>query len=121
VRPASIEEFAAANSPGGTVEVQTGAWNVGTTSGYDFSQWAGTSTQLTAVEEIWTVRRLFAEISEAHRNAPPNAVARKLGQARNAILEAETSCYLFWGDSWIPKLREHTAAARRILDEIRSD
>jgi alpha-amylase/alpha-mannosidase (GH57 family) len=120
IRPASIEEFAAANPPNGAVEVRTGAWNVGTTSGYDFSQWAGSSTQRQALEEIWRLRRLFGELNGAQKNGPPDALARKLDQAREAILKAETSCYLFWGESWVPKLYEQTAVARRILDEIRS-
>jgi hypothetical protein len=42
-----------------------------------------------------------------------------LGRARENILKAETSCYLFWGESWIPKLYEHTGTARRSLEEIR--
>ncbi len=120
IRPGFIEEFAASNPPRGVAEVRTGAWNVGTTSGYDFSQWAGSSSQRQALEEVWTLRRLYGEVAGAVRNGETEAVARKLGQAKDAILKAETSCYLFWGDAWIPKLHEQTGAARRILNEIRS-
>ncbi len=118
VRPVSIDEFARANPPEGPVEVRTGAWNVGSTSGYDFSQWAGSSAQREAIEELWQLRQRLGEISTAgghERTASP-----KLDQAREAILRAETSCYLFWGDSWIPKLYEQTSIARRAIDEIRS-
>jgi len=120
VRPASIEEFEGANPPRGLVDVRTGAWNVGTTSGYDFSQWAGSSTQREALEEVWELRRLLGEVAAGLDDVPPKALARKLDEAKDAILEAETSCYLFWGDAWIPKLHEQTGVARRILDEIRS-
>jgi alpha-amylase/alpha-mannosidase (GH57 family) len=117
IRPTSIEEFAAANPPRDTAQVQTGAWNVGTTSGYDFSQWAGSSTQREALEEVWTLRRLFEEVAGALKD---DGRKLKLEQAKEAILKAETSCYLFWGDAWIPKLHEQTNVARRILDEIRA-
>ena len=117
LRPVSIEEFASGSASGALVDVRTGAWNVGTTSGYDFAQWDGSSSQRNAIEEIWTLRRLFGEVSGSHKGTRPE----QLDQARNAILQAETSCYLFWGDSWIPKLRQQTAVARRILDEIRSE
>jgi hypothetical protein len=33
------------------------------------------------------------------------------------ILEAETSCFLFWGDSWIPHLHARTHDASLALDE----
>jgi alpha-amylase/alpha-mannosidase (GH57 family) len=114
IRPVSIEEFAAAAPPSGTVDVRTGAWNVGSTSGYDFSQWAGSSSQRNALEEVWSLRRAYGELARNYKNGHPEALDR----AKEAILRAETSCYLFWGDSWIPKLYEQTAAARRLLDEV---
>jgi alpha-amylase/alpha-mannosidase (GH57 family) len=113
IRPISIEEYAAAAPPTGTVDVRTGAWNVGSTSGYDFSQWAGSSSQRKAMEEIWNLRRVYGELAKSRKDGDCEA----LSQAREAILRAETSCYLFWGDSWIPKLYEQTAIARRLLDE----
>jgi hypothetical protein len=42
---------------------------------------------------------------------------RKLDHARHLILEAETSCFLFWGDSWVPKVYERTGPARQLLRE----
>ena len=116
IRPTSIHEFVAANPPTGTVEVQTGAWNVGSTSGYDFSQWAGSGSQRKALEELWQVSRTYHEM---RGNSASHAVEEELSQAGEEILRAETSCYLFWGESWIPKLYEHTNKARRLLEEIR--
>ncbi len=117
IRPTSIDEFSAANPPIGTVEVQTGAWNVGSTSGYDFSQWAGSTTQRKALEELWQVSRIYHEM---RRDPSLQALETQLGQAREYILKAETSCYLFWGESWIPRLYEQTGHARRLLEELRS-
>ena len=40
-----------------------------------------------------------------------------LARARTLILEAETSCFLFWGDAWIPHLHERTVPAQQALEE----
>jgi hypothetical protein len=34
------------------------------------------------------------------------------------ILEGETSCFLFWGDAWVPKLYERTARAEELLSAV---
>jgi alpha-amylase/alpha-mannosidase (GH57 family) len=121
VRPVSISEFVAENGPSTTVEVRTGAWNVGTTSGYDLSQWAGSSSQRGALEEIWQLRRRYEEIQRALKPDQARAAEEKLRQIRDSILKAETSCYLFWGDAWIPKLYEETRVAHRLLEEIKPE
>lgn len=116
IRPATIDQFVAENPPTSSVDIQTGAWNVGSTSGYDFSQWAGSTSQRKALEEIWELSRTYHEM---HPDVSLGPVDTLLGRARENILKAETSCYLFWGESWIPKLYEHTGTARRSLEEIR--
>lgn len=121
IRPISIGEFVAENPPADTVEVRTGAWNVGSTSGYDFSQWAGSASQRRAMEEIWRLRRTYEEINRAVSRGRAEAIEQKLRRARESILRAETSCYLFWGESWIPKLYEETAVAHQLLEEIRKE
>jgi hypothetical protein len=51
---------------------------------------------------------------------PPAAAGprRALDEARRLVLEAETSCFLFWGESWIPHLYERTDPAARLLEEV---
>ncbi len=39
-----------------------------------------------------------------------------LDAAHEEILRAETSCYLFWGDSWVPKALEHVRRAHALMD-----
>ncbi|MBI3015627.1 MAG: polysaccharide deacetylase family protein [Candidatus Tectomicrobia bacterium] len=119
IRPTTLSEFVADNPPLSKVDVQTGAWNVGTTSGYDFSQWAGSASQRRALEEIWQLSRTYHETWKAVTGKQPEPIGHKLNRVREHILRAETSCYLFWGDSWIPKLYEQTGVARQMLDEIR--
>ena len=107
----SVDQFIAENPPTSSVEVQTGAWNVGATGGYDFSQWAGSATQRKALQEIWQLSQAYHEI---RRNSSHHLVEAELSQAREYLLRGETSCYLFWGESWIPKLYENTGNARRL-------
>ncbi|MCX7806565.1 MAG: glycoside hydrolase family 57 [Planctomycetota bacterium] len=59
----------------------------------------------------------------AGKAAPVEAAGRlgalaggNLDVAREEILRAETSCYLFWGDSWVPKAMEHVRRAHELMD-----
>ena len=89
---------------------------MGSTSGYDFSQWSGSASQRKALEEIWELSRSYQELVKASPvGKSPQSSASALAQAREYILRAETSCYLFWGDAWIPKLYEETRMARDLL------
>jgi hypothetical protein len=57
----------------------------------------------------------YWQLRERTRSVP--RAARLLDEARALILEAQTSCFLFWGDSWIPHLYERTQPAERLLDQ----
>jgi hypothetical protein len=97
--------------------VQAGAWNVGATSGADFSQWAGSEPQQKACAVIHELSRRYWDLrrdGSRHEVTGGSALAR----ARDLILESETSCFLFWGDAWIPHLYVRTAAAQRALEEV---
>ncbi len=61
-------------------------------------------------------RRWWALAGLEDRLAP--AVRPRLAEARRLVLESETSCYLFWGDDWLPKLSVITDAAGALLDEL---
>jgi hypothetical protein len=99
------------------VRVQTGAWNVAQTSGHDFSQWAGSDLQKRAIAEVFRLSTRYRELSggETVRDA-----RNDLAQARRLLLESETSCYLFWGDAWVPRLFEKTSRIAGILDRVES-
>jgi len=118
--PVALSEYLRAHPPVARARVQTGAWNVGSTSGADFSQWAGSPRQRAAVEQVqalsrryWRLEPLQAELSPQGRDA--------LARARALILEAQTSCYLFWGEAWLPQLEERTAPAARALELAESE
>jgi alpha-amylase/alpha-mannosidase (GH57 family) len=117
VVPVTLSSYLKAHQPTARAQVQTGAWNVGSTSGADFSQWAGTESQRkagAAIQELsrryWGLRRRSGLLDETGRAL--------LERARTLILESETSCFLFWGEAWIPNLYERTVPAQRVLDRV---
>ena len=113
VTPVSIGDYLRDHPPIAQAQVQAGAWDVGSSSGLDFSQWAGSESQRVAVEEV---HRLSKRYWELRRRSPVGHIPAPLERARRLILESETSCYLFWGDAWIPHLYERTRPAARELD-----
>jgi alpha-amylase/alpha-mannosidase (GH57 family) len=96
-------------------QVQTGAWNVGSTSGADFSQWVGSENQKNAARLVHDLSQRYWDMQR--RQDGKGAAGREaLARACALILEAETSCFLFWGDSWIHHLFERAELARQALD-----
>ena len=115
IQPILVSEYLDRHAPVDEAAVRTGAWNVGNTSGYDFSQWAGSDTQRKAIDKIFEVSRRYWKLT---KTSLPDQARRALGEARQVILESETSCFLFWGDAWVPKLYERTARVEELLDAV---
>jgi len=107
ITPIKISDFIKENPPETYVEVRTGAWNVANTSGYDFSQWEGSEKQREGIEELWATSK------EYHR------LGRRIPEVEEHILRAETSCNLFWGDSWVPRVYEDTKEAKRLMRKMK--
>jgi len=61
----------------------------------------------------WDLSRRQAGLGERGRKA--------LARARTRILESQTSCFLFWGDAWIPHLYARADAAERDLAHAERD
>ena len=119
IRPIALSQFLAENPPQGLVDVQTGAWNVGSTSGYDFSQWAGSESQRKALQAIWQLSRSYHECARSLSANRPGILDPVLRRAQEGLLRAETSCYLFWGDAWIPKLYDEVRATEQLLGQVK--
>jgi len=115
VMPVALSEYITTHNPQQEVEVKTGAWNVGNTSGEDFSQWNGSASQQQAVQAIHELSERYREVKKGKRSAKAKTL---LEQTHQLVLEAQTSCFLFWGDSWLPKLYERTGMANDLLDEV---
>ncbi len=114
VHTVAISEFLRQHPPVTETEVKTGAWNVGNTSGYDFAQWNGSENQKKALERIYRASGRYAELAKTIKSGKP---ADTLKQARRVILEGETSCFLFWGDDWLPRLHEYADRAEQLMAE----
>jgi alpha-amylase/alpha-mannosidase (GH57 family) len=114
VAPVSISEFLAAHPPATEARVRTGAWNVGSTSGFDLRQWTGSLRQREAVETVCAMSNRYWALEHTGRTIPP-AARTALDEARTLILEGQTSCFLFWGDDWVPRLYERTDRAAALL------
>jgi 4-alpha-glucanotransferase len=113
IRPVGLSDYLAAHPASAHAHVQTGAWNVGSTSGFDLSQWAGSDGQRHGAETVRALSRRWWDLHDRGR-----ADAGTLARARRLVLESQTSCYLFWGDDWLPKLAELTDAAAGLMNGL---
>ena len=120
IEPVCLTDYLALARPMAAAQVQTGAWNVGSTSGADLSQWAGSARQREAVAEVQRLSERYWRLWQARPEPPDPQVQAALAEARRLILEAETSCFLFWGDAWIPHLYARTGPAVSALDRVES-
>ncbi|OQX87991.1 MAG: glycoside hydrolase family 57 [Candidatus Omnitrophica bacterium 4484_70.2] len=115
IRPIKISDYLKKYPPTKEATVNTGAWNVGSTTGYDFSQWNGFPSQREAIANLFEVSRRYWEVRQERKGKLTKEKRERIKQARKLILEAETSCYLFWGDAWIPKIYQKLNQARELL------
>ena len=118
VHPILISDYLERHPPREEAHVRTGAWNVADTSGYDFTQWSGSEAQRRAIEKVFEVSRRYWALCG---RGLAGKKLRMLEEARGIILESETSCFLFWGDAWVPKLYERTGRAEELLNAVETE
>ena len=116
ILPVSLSAYLQAHPPAAHAHVQTGAWNVGTSSGVDFSQWAGSEEQRDAARSVSELSRRWWSL--AGRAGAGAEATTDLARARRLILEAETSCFLLWGDDRLAQLRQLTTASADLLERF---
>lgn len=97
--------------------VQGGAWSAGSADGSDPGRWEGNESQQRAVQTLLRVSARYRALSRQAATAAVD-VGDDLTEARRLILEGQTSCFLLWGDDWIPLLYERTDPAERLLDRV---
>ena len=113
--PVLLSEFLAQHRPRARARVQSGAWAFGSMS--RFGSWTGTERQRRATLAITALSQRYWSCCE--RGAGQHAeTANDLATARRWLLEAQTSCYLFWGDAWLPQLDNLLQHASALFDQI---
>jgi 4-alpha-glucanotransferase len=117
IRPVCLSQYLDQFHPRAHAMVQSGAWNVGSTSGGDFSQWSGSECQRQAVNAVRQLSERYWSLCRGWPDAYQSA-ADAMVHARRLILEAETSCFLFWGEAWLPFLYARTTPAEAALGDV---
>jgi 4-alpha-glucanotransferase len=115
--PIALSDYLEKNPPAARARVQTGSWSAGSTAGHEFSRWAGSEAQQKAAELIRDLSRRYWDL-EHEQGSLGEKNRQALAHARALILEAQTSCFLFWGDAWIPHLYKRTMLADRDLAQV---
>jgi 4-alpha-glucanotransferase len=121
IEPIFLHDYLNRYGAHGEVRVRTGAWNTGWHHGEDFVQWTGSQDQKQALvrvnefsNELHATRR---KMHEHHVDSP--LVATHLEQAHWRLLRAETSCNLYWGETWVPRIHGDLDEAGRHLEMAR--
>jgi alpha-amylase/alpha-mannosidase (GH57 family) len=112
--PVTLSEYLDKYPPTSHTRVQTGSWSAGSTAGYAFSRWAGSEAQQKAAGVIQGLSRRYWDIKRRQGGLGEDG-QQALTRARALILEAQTSCFLFRGDAWMPLLYKRTVRADRDL------
>ena len=114
--PVALSAYLKSYPPTAHARVQCGSWNAGTTAETSFNQWIGSGSQREAALAIHELSRRYWDL---RRQAGLMDAAGKaaLQHGRRLILEAETSCFLFWGDAWLPHLYARIGPARHQLEQ----
>lgn len=116
VRPVCLSDYLAQNRPQTQAKVQSGTWNVGSTQASDLTHWTGSAHQNETLEAVQRLSERYWELCRSQPNLYDLSSAAML-HARRMILEAETSCFLFWGEAWLPYLQVRTGSAETALRE----
>ncbi|MCU0787198.1 MAG: glycoside hydrolase family 57 [Verrucomicrobia bacterium] len=125
IEPVFIHDYLDRHGAHGEVTVSTGAWNTGWHHGAGFLQWTGSGLQKEGLQRIREVSDQFHALRrQTDSTAPrPPALDYHLHEAHWRLLRAETSCNLYWGEAWVPRLHAdlneadfHLREAERLIN-----
>jgi len=107
IEPVFIHDYLDRYGAHGEVTVNSGAWNTGWHHGEGFVQWTGSELQQHGLERLRAVSDAFhaaRQQLETRRRQVASEAQGDLHEAHWRLLRAETSCNLFWGEAWVPRL-----------------
>jgi alpha-amylase/alpha-mannosidase (GH57 family) len=81
-------------------------------AGYDSEQWRGSEHQHHALSHLHYLFKRYQEVAAAS----PNAAL--LPQIHQELLQAESSCFLFWGESWLEQLHTRLFHIEKLLNVL---
>ena len=82
VIPVTLSAYLGRHPPTTEAQVQTGAWNIGSSAGYDFSRWIGSPAQHRAGDVVNEVSRRYWELRRRRRPPRPRESSRPGGGPR---------------------------------------
>ncbi|MDY6991129.1 MAG: glycoside hydrolase family 57 [Pseudomonadota bacterium] len=116
IRPCFIHEYLDRYGVEGEVLVRTGAWNTGDHSGIGFVQWTGSQAQKDALQRV---KETSAHFHALRSQIQPNN-SESLETAHWHLLRAQTSCYFYWGEAWLPRCHQELDIVWQHLNEIQA-
>jgi hypothetical protein len=115
VQPISISDFVSEHPPMEEVYVHTEFLPLG--AGPGVSHGTASHAQTKAVEHIRALSARYQNLASGWKDF--SAEDRKLlDEARTLILQAETSCFLAWGEEWLEKLYGRARQAESLLHKV---
>lgn len=120
-RPTFIHDYLDQHGAHGHVIVRTGAWNTGEHSGVGFVQWTGSQMQRDAFKRVNEVSKAIHDLrwQEGEKGWQNSQTGLLLEEAMWRLLRAETSCYFYWGESWVPRVHSDLDEALDLLQQAR--
>ena len=103
VQPILLSEWLRAHPPTAQAEIH---------AGYDFGQWHGSELQHQALSDLHQLSQRYQQVKLKNSDAP------LLPQVYRELLEAESSCLLFWGETWLEQLRHRLIHIEKLLNAI---
>jgi alpha-amylase/alpha-mannosidase (GH57 family) len=122
IEPVFIHDYLDRYGAHGEVTVSTGAWNTGWHHGAGFVQWTGSEEQKAGLARIGEVSARFHALRNQTLHWPscPAELQHALQEAHWRLLRAETSCNLYWGDAWVPRLHADLTEAEGFLRQAQA-
>lgn len=121
IEPIFIQDYLDRHGAEGEVTVRTGAWNTGWHHGSDFVQWTGSGAQKTALDRVHAfsaeLHQLADRLTESER--ADAVLAGALEGALWRLLRSETSCNLYWGESWVDRVHGDLDIGQGHLERLR--
>lgn len=117
IKMISLSDFINKHPANEETIIQTGTGNISQDKGYDFSRWNGSQQQRDSIKKLYKISRKYRGV-ELNIDQFDKESKEQIRRARKYILNAETSCYLFWGDAWLTKMNNILDKADMLLQNL---